>query len=94
VQEYFKAGLQRDKFTKDLSRKSQMQRNIRRFILSGTLFLGILALSDKPQATADSVSENECVKCHTNVKGLIRLGWKIEKIKGKPAASSEIQGEG
>jgi hypothetical protein len=91
---YYKAGVQRDMFSKDLARESQMQRTIGWLILSGALFFGISALSDKPQATADSVNENECVKCHTNVKGLIRLGWEIEKVKGKPIESREIAGEG
>jgi hypothetical protein len=91
---YHKAGVQHDIFSKDLARESQMQRTIGWLIVSGALFLGILALSDKPLATADSVNENECVKCHTNVKGLIRLGWEIEKVKGKPIESQEIAGEG
>jgi hypothetical protein len=81
-------------FTSEPVRESQMKRYIKWLILSGALFLGISALSDKPLATADSASENQCVKCHTNVKGLIRLGWEIEKIKGKPTASQEIAGEG
>jgi hypothetical protein len=81
-------------FSKDLARESHMQQTIGWLILSGVLFIGISAFSDEPQATADSVNENECVKCHTNVKGLIRLGWEIEKVKGKPPASREIAGEG
>jgi hypothetical protein len=81
-------------FTSEPVRESQMKRYIKWLILSGALFLGISALSDKPLATADCASENQCVKCHTNVKGLIRLGWEIEKIKGKPTASQEIAGEG
>ncbi|MCP4691807.1 MAG: hypothetical protein GY859_27425 [Desulfobacterales bacterium] len=35
-----------------------------------------------------------CIQCHTNVKKLIRLGWEVEKVKGKPSASQEIEGEG
>jgi hypothetical protein len=80
--------------SKDLARESQMQRAIGWLILSGALFFGVSVLSDKPQATANSVTKNECVKCHTNVKGLIRLGWEIEKVKGKPTSSREIAGEG
>jgi hypothetical protein len=80
--------------TKKLARESQMKRYVKWLMLSGALLLGISSLSDKPLATTVSVNENQCVKCHTNVKGLIRLGWKIEKIKGKPTASQEIAGEG
>lgn len=94
MQGVFRAGLQCDMFSKELVKEWQMQRKIKSLILSGALFLGISALLDNPLATADSVSKNECVKCHTNVKGLIRLGWEIEKIKGKPTASREIAGEG
>ena len=38
--------------------------------------------------------ESQCVVCHTNVKGLIRLGWEIEKIRPKAGASAETSGEG
>lgn len=71
-----------------------MQRAIGWLILSGALIFGISPFSDQPQANADSVNKNECIKCHTNVKRLIRLGWEIEKVKGKPTTSREIAGEG
>jgi hypothetical protein len=51
-------------------------------------------LAAVPRAEVESAKESECVKCHTNVKGLIRLGWEVEKIKGKPASSAETEGEG
>lgn len=35
-----------------------------------------------------------CVKCHTDVKKLIRLGWEVERVRGKPATSAENEGEG
>ena len=35
-----------------------------------------------------------CVQCHTDVKKLIRLGWKVEKVRGKPRVSAENEGEG
>ena len=38
--------------------------------------------------------DSECVRCHTDVKGLIRLGWEVEKIKPKAGQSAEISGEG
>jgi hypothetical protein len=37
---------------------------------------------------------SECVRCHTNVKKLIRLGWEVEKVKPKQAKSKETSGEG
>lgn len=43
---------------------------------------------------APSAPSSQCVRCHTDVKGLIRLGWEIEKIRGKPAVSDETVGEG
>jgi hypothetical protein len=39
-------------------------------------------------------SKNECVRCHTNVKGLIRLGWEVEKVKPKQGKSTKTSGEG
>jgi hypothetical protein len=80
--------------TKDLVREPQMQQRSNWFILFSALFLWVVVLPIAPRFAADSANESECVKCHTNVKGLIRLGWEIEKIKGKPTASREIAGEG
>jgi hypothetical protein len=37
---------------------------------------------------------SECVRCHTNVKGLIRLGWEVEKVKPKAGKSAQTSGEG
>ena len=39
-------------------------------------------------------SASTCVQCHTDVKKLIRLGWEVEKIRGKPRVSAENEGEG
>ena len=38
--------------------------------------------------------KSECVRCHTNVKGLIRLGWEVEKVKPKQGKSTKTSGEG
>lgn len=38
--------------------------------------------------------ENECVKCHTNLKRLMDLSWEVKKIKPKKKLSKEISGEG
>ena len=35
-----------------------------------------------------------CVDCHTNLKKLIKLCWKIEEIRSKPLTSAETSGEG
>jgi hypothetical protein len=71
-----------------------MQRSIRWLIGFGVLWLSVWGFSGIPRAGLESDSESECVKCHTDVKGLIRLGWEVEKVKGKPAASAETEGEG
>ena len=39
-------------------------------------------------------AQSECVKCHTNLKALIRLCWEVEKIKPRPPQSAETSGEG
>ena len=39
-------------------------------------------------------ASSRCVACHTDLKGLIRLCWEVEKIKPRPKTSSEIAGEG
>jgi hypothetical protein len=47
------------------------------------------------QATAEkSLTQSQCVACHTDVKGLIRLSWEVEKLRPKPVQSAEISGEG
>lgn len=38
--------------------------------------------------------QNQCVICHTSVKGLIRLSWQVEKTRPPKAQSSETIGEG
>ena len=39
-------------------------------------------------------NKSECVKCHTNLKKLLLLSVKIEKIRPKPAKSAKTAGEG
>lgn len=43
---------------------------------------------------AQEVPQSQCIQCHTDVKKLIRLGWEVEKVRGKPAVSAENEGEG
>ncbi len=59
------------------------------FILLLTILLASMRIA-APFASETS----QCVQCHTNVKKLIRLGWEVEKEKGKPLVSQEIEGEG
>ncbi len=49
-----------------------------------------------PVHSADPVTpgSSQCVTCHTNLKGLIRLCWQVEKIKPQPKTSAENTGEG
>jgi hypothetical protein len=42
----------------------------------------------------DASAESQCVRCHTRVKGLIRLSWSVEKLRPKPVRSAETSGEG
>jgi hypothetical protein len=37
---------------------------------------------------------SRCIDCHTNLKKLIRLCWKVEALKPKPLKSEETSGEG
>lgn len=54
--------------------------------------LGVLSLAS-PLASQEAPTST-CVQCHTDVKKLIRLGWEVEKVRGKPQLSAENEGEG
>lgn len=41
-----------------------------------------------------SENQSQCIRCHTNLKSLIRLCWEVEKTKPKAKGSSETSGEG
>ena len=43
---------------------------------------------------AQTDSSNQCAVCHADLKKLMRLCWKIEKMRPKAQASSETSGEG
>ena len=45
-------------------------------------------------ASAQEAPASSCVTCHTDVKKLIRLGWEVEKVRGKARVSAENEGEG
>ncbi len=61
----------------------------------GTLCLvtPLIFLPVSPASALDA-STSSCVTCHTDVKGLIRLGWEVEKVRGKARVSAENEGEG
>lgn len=60
----------------------------------------IVILSACTLANIDASATNQnppasgCVRCHTDVKKLIRLSWEVERVRGKPRVSAEIEGEG
>jgi hypothetical protein len=43
---------------------------------------------------ASEGGNSSCIDCHTNLKKLIRLSWKIEALKPKSLKSEETSGEG
>ncbi len=54
--------------------------------------LGILSLASP--LVGQEAPTSTCVQCHTDVKKLIRLGWEVEKVRGKLQLSAENEGEG
>ena len=51
-------------------------------------------LAGAPSAANTSGEVTGCVRCHTDVKKLIRLSWEVEKVRGKPRVSAMTEGEG
>lgn len=56
--------------------------------LNTTLWIGL------PASKSDEKADNQCVACHTDLKKLIRLCWKVEALKPKSLKSEESSGEG
>jgi len=56
------------------------------------LLAAVPACLDAAQQPAPAASQ--CVQCHTKLKTLIRLCWKIEASRPKQQASAETSGEG
>ena len=54
----------------------------------------LLFLKPTTSMTKETNTESECISCHTNLKDLMRLCWKIEKMRPKQAGSEETSGEG
>ncbi len=59
-------------------------------ILLFYLWATVLGASDAQEGD----DENLCVDCHTNLKQLMDLSWKVKNIKPKTAVSKKISGEG
>lgn len=51
-------------------------------LLGGVLWNGLAA------------AESQCIKCHTDLKGLVKLTLELEKQRPKPVKSAETTGEG
>lgn len=64
--------------------------------ISILLALGVsLFLVYGDRAASSAEGENYCFTCHTNARKLIKITREIaEAKKGKPKASSEVEGEG
>ena len=65
-------------------------------ILSVWALLASVAVVWNPPdlSAAENDGNSSCIACHTNVKKLIKLCWKIEALRPKPLKSSETSGEG
>jgi hypothetical protein len=58
------------------------------------IIFGIALLERQNPSVAGESVENSCIDCHTNLKKLIKLIWKIEEMQPKFQKSEEISGEG
>lgn len=54
----------------------------------------LLILKPAISMNKETGNESECISCHTNLKDLMRLCWKIEKMRPKQADSEETSGDG
>jgi hypothetical protein len=58
------------------------------------IIFGIALLEHRNPSVAGESVESSCIGCHTNLKKLIKLIWKIEEMQPKSQKSEEISGEG
>jgi hypothetical protein len=60
------------------------------------VFYAILFVFFTPKYSMNEeiATDSECIKCHADLKKLIRLCWEVEKTKPKKGQSAEIYGEG
>ena len=56
--------------------------------------LGIALWNHQNPSVAGESANSSCIECHTNLKKLIKLIWKIEEMQPKSQKSEEISGEG
>jgi hypothetical protein len=60
----------------------------------GLVILGIGLWEHQNPSVAGESANSSCIECHTNLKKLIKLIWKIEEMQPKSQKSEEISGEG
>jgi hypothetical protein len=58
------------------------------------IIFGIALLEQRNPSVAGESVESSCIGCHTNLKKLIKLIWKIEEVQPISQKSEEISGEG
>jgi hypothetical protein len=58
------------------------------------IILSIVLWEHQNTSVAGESVNNSCIECHTNLKKLIKLIWKIEEMQPKSQRSEEISGEG
>jgi hypothetical protein len=56
--------------------------------------MGIALWEHQNPSVAGESANSSCIECHTNLKKLIKLIWKIEEMRPKSQKSQEISGEG
>lgn len=56
------------------------------------ILLAVCGLSEV--ASGPEPGDSQCVRCHTDVKGLIRLSWEVTASRPAPVQSVETSGEG
>ncbi|MCD4744558.1 MAG: hypothetical protein K8R67_19010 [Desulfobacteraceae bacterium] len=64
------------------------------FILATAFILLFFTTVPSLSSEKGTESESKCISCHTSLKDLMRLCWKIEKMRPKQAASEETSGDG
>ena len=63
-------------------------------VLGWAIVIGVGLACHASLLAGQPLPASTCVQCHTDVKKLIRLGWEVEKVRGKPKISAENEGEG
>lgn len=58
------------------------------------LISGSMVLWNQQNLSEAANTDSTCVDCHTNLKKLMKLIWKIEEMHPKSLTSEETSGEG